>query len=99
MDIKTHVCHDEKGNPCKILFDFVETFLMEERSGGLTTALEYSRNIQEIKIAIGYDLRTNEWHGTRIYPDNWVSLSEEEIDNLVEKYDLDKLVKECIENG
>ena len=85
MVVKIDTCHDKKGKICKVIFTIDQPSCL----GILNFTHEFT---------VGYDIRTDEWNGDEICSDGWVDLDEEQIAYLVDKYDLEKLVKEVVEN-
>lgn len=85
MLLKTHKCYDDKDHLCKIVFN-----IDRDRSNGV---LNFAH-----ETCIGYDIRTGQWHGDEINADGWVTLSDKEISEIVEKYDLELLVKAAEKN-
>ena len=85
MLLKTHKCYDDKNRLCKIIFD-----INRDCSNGI---LNFTH-----ETCIGYDIRTDQWHGDEINADGWVTLDEDEIADIVEKYDLELLVKVAEKN-
>lgn len=82
---KHTVSRDETGKICKVIF--------ESDLGGYQGILHFSH-----EVTLGYDIRTNEWHGDMIDVSGWNTMHNDEIKKLVIQYNLADEVKEVLKN-